>query len=37
MGVKILREYAGEEMLFEGRRVTGVRTEDETFKPMRWW
>ena len=30
MGVKILRDTAVEEMLFEGRRVTGVRTAEET-------
>ncbi len=30
MGVKILRDTAVEEMLFTGRKVTGVRTKDET-------
>jgi phytoene desaturase len=29
MGVKILRDTPVQEMLFEGSRVTGVRTEDE--------
>ena len=32
MGVKILRNTQVEEMLFEGRRVTGVRTAEETIK-----
>lgn len=32
MGVKILRNTAVEEMLFEGRRAVGVRTAEETIK-----
>jgi len=32
MGVKILRDTPVQEMLFEGRRATGVRTEEETIK-----
>src|SRR5271165_7188648 len=32
MGVRILRDTAVEELLFEGRRVVGVRTSDETLK-----
>ena len=30
MGVKILRNTAVEELLFDGRKVTGVRTKEET-------
>jgi phytoene desaturase len=32
MGVKILRNTPVEEMLFEGRKVTGVRTAEETLQ-----
>ena len=32
MGVRILRETAVEELLFEGRRAVGVRTAEETLK-----